>query len=89
LPEGGRSTRAGLDLNRFEAVCRQLEQYLKDSDPEAGSLFTREAALFEAALGSDHAALQRSIRDFDYDEALARLPDALRRAGRPVPEDKE
>lgn len=89
LPEGGRSTRAGLDLNRFEAVCRQLEQYLKDSDPEAGSLFTREAALFEAALGSDHAALQRSIRDFDYDEALARLPDALRRAGRPVPEDEE
>jgi len=87
LPEGDHAG-GRVDLSRFDAVCRQLEQFLQDSDPDAGSLFSRESALFEVALGADHAALRRAIRNFDYDDALALLPEALRRKNRPVPEER-
>jgi len=87
-PEGFRP-KSPVDPTRFDGVCRELARHLAESDPEAGSLFSRESALFESILPADYPALRQAIRDFDYDEALAFLPEALRRAGRPVPEDMD
>ncbi len=88
LPESPRPT-GQVDRTRFDAVCRELRRLLAESDPEANSLFSRESLLLEAVLAESFVPLRRSIRNYDYDEALALLPQSGRPAGILVSEEAD
>ena len=68
-----------VDPGRVDAVCARLEALLAASDAEAADVLEADAALLRAAFPRHHARIERAIRKFDFDSALATLREA--RAG--------
>ncbi|MBK1718278.1 response regulator [Thiocystis violacea] len=70
-----------MDWSRVTEILARLEALLASHDTEANEVFEHSKALLKAALGDVVTRLDRQIRGFDYEQALATLratwkPDA-------------
>ena len=61
------------DMERCKLVLSHLERLLEDGDMEAVTFAREESALLKQALGDAAAAIQLTIQNFDYAQALAEL----------------
>ena len=61
-----------------------LALLLRDDNSAALDLLAQNAAMLQAALGSDFRAMERSIRNFDFEEALESLVTAAQKLDIPI-----
>ncbi|MBI5607712.1 MAG: PAS domain S-box protein [Deltaproteobacteria bacterium] len=72
-PQPSESSQECVDWSRARYVLRMLEAYLVADDVWAGSLFSDNANLMRAALGSAAPQVELMIQSFDFSSALAHL----------------
>ena len=59
----------------------QLRQLLERDDPAATEFLQHNATMLQAVLGESFAVVQAQVRNFDFELALAQMPE--RREGDP------
>ena len=64
---------AAIDPQRLKDVCAELAALLANDDPASGELLAANAAMLRAALAEHYTGIETSIREFDFESALATL----------------
>ena len=73
------SETAAVNWTEAKPVIARLEALLAEDDAEASELFSESGDLLRAALGAAAAKIERSLRDYDFENALAQLREAKAR----------
>jgi two-component system sensor histidine kinase/response regulator len=66
---------------QLQSICRQLARLLRADDAAAGDLLDKHGALLESAFGSGYSAVDRGVREFEFEVALAALEQCAERTG--------
>ena len=66
---------------QLQSICRQLARLLRADDAAAGDLLDKHGALLESAFGSGYSAVDRGVREFEFEAALAALEQCAERTG--------
>ena len=72
-PAAEGSPRGAVDPDRLAEVCRELAEALRNSELTAVHLLDIHGELIKAASDLDHFAIDRAVRELDFDRALAAL----------------
>jgi len=65
-----------VDPSELKPLLERLARMLAGSDGDALELFLAEEAVLKPALGAGFAAVEKAVKNFDFDEALDMLKDA-------------
>ena len=66
---------------QLEAVCRQLAQLLDTNDASAGDLLEEHGNSLKSTFGDGYSAIERGVREFEFDAARAALAQCGARIG--------
>ncbi len=66
---------------QLEAVCRQLAQLLDTNDASAGDLLEEHGNSLKSTFGDGYSAIERGVREFEFDAARAALAQCAARIG--------
>jgi len=69
-----------VDPAQLQQACQKLQALLAYDDPQAADVLQANAALFEAALGTNYRTIRTAVEDFDFEAALRALSSAATQA---------
>ncbi|GAB0057159.1 Sensor histidine kinase RcsC [Candidatus Magnetaquicoccaceae bacterium FCR-1] len=80
LPEESSPTppvAAAIDRERLAIVGRKLARVLADFGSEAEEIWSGEASLFQSACGANWSRIDKALRAYEFEDALAALQESL------------
>ena len=72
-----------VEREKLAAICRDLTTLLKNDDPKAGNLFNANSDLLRAAFPDEFSSMEKAIKSFDFDNALAALKKTMEKINIP------
>jgi hypothetical protein len=80
LPDTVHASATEADPEALARVCDQLARLLIEQDPESVDTFQKNSALLQTAFPDYYDELEKSLRSYEFDDALSVLA-AVRRKG--------